>query len=325
VQHEYGLKTSLHCPLATWMSFDGRSVHTWPQEAQRMNPQGEIIPGSICLGARQYLAEAEKRLLELCEAGVTFLMFDGNWYNDGCWNPDHGHPLPYTYEAHCQANLDLARRIHARFPEVLIEMHDMISGGSMLRYTPVYYKYGLPGSYDDNWGFELMWQPMEDLLSGRARALYYYNLGCNVPAYLHIDLRDDNEHCLVLWWYASTCRHLGIGGTHENPRIAQAQQQAMQRYRKLERFYKHGDFYGVNEEVLIHASPEEGAFVVNLFNLSGEERIISAAVRVAEMGIDPDQWFVLPKNGGFGYLDGTFRIQRRMAPWSAQVAEVRRI
>ena len=81
-----------------------------------------------------------------------------------------GIPIPYTREDHVAANLDLAQRIHAHYPDVIIEMHDMISGGSILRYTPVYYKYGLPGSYDDNWGFELMWQPMEDILSGRARA-----------------------------------------------------------------------------------------------------------------------------------------------------------
>ena len=54
-------------------------------------------------------------------------------------------------------------------PSVLIEMHDMLAGGSTERMTPVYYKYGLPGSYDENWGFELMWDPMADIRSGRAR------------------------------------------------------------------------------------------------------------------------------------------------------------
>lgn len=322
VRQDYGLKLSLHTPLATWMSFDGRSAASWPAQALRMDAHGQLIPGSICLGARQYLDEAEKRLLAHCADGVCYLMFDGNWYNDGCWNPDHGHPVPYTYEAHCQANLHLARRIHARYPQVLIEMHDMISGGSILRYTPVYYKYGLPGSYDENWGFELMWQPMEDILSGRARALYYYNLACNVPVYLHIDLRDDNDHCLVLWWYASTCRHLGLGGTHENPRIAQAQQQAMRRYRRLERFYKHGDFYGLGEEVHVHALPQESSFVVNLFNLSGEEKLVTANVALAELGIQPDQWFISPKSGGFDPARGTFSLQRRLPAWSAQVVEV---
>ena len=118
--------------------------------------------------------------------------------------------------------------------------------------TIAFHKYGLPGSYDENWGFELMWHPMEDIITGRARSLYYYNLGCNVPIYLHVDLRDDNEHCLVLWWYASTCRHLGIGGTHRNRAIANAQKKAMAVYGELQQFYKRGDFYGLDEEIHIH-------------------------------------------------------------------------
>ena len=43
-----------------------------------------------------------------------------------------------------RANLDLARRVHARHPKVLIEMHDMVSGGAHIRWTPVCYKHGLP-------------------------------------------------------------------------------------------------------------------------------------------------------------------------------------
>ena len=165
-------------------------------------------------------------------------------------------------------------------------MHEMHINDAIFHSTPVYYQHGLAGSFDEKWGFELMWQPMEDLLSGRARSLYYYNLGCNVPIYLHIDLRGDNEHALVFWWYASACRHLGIGGTHDNPVIAGVHRQAMQRYRRLARFYKRGDFYGVNEEVHVHVLTAENAFVVNLFNLSGESRIITGTISAEEMGID---------------------------------------
>ena len=142
-----------------------------------------------------------------------------------------------------------------------------------------------------------MWQPMEDILSGRAKALYYYNLGCNVPIYLHVDLREDNRHCLVLWWYASTCRHLGIGGTHPDPLVAQAQRLAMQRYRRLERFFKHGDFYGLDEQVHIHALPKEGAFVVNLFNLSDAGRVMEGSVRVEDLGLERDVWYAPPQGG----------------------------
>ena len=63
-----------------------------------------------------------------------------------------------------------------------------------------------------------MWAPMEDLLSGRAITLYYYNLAYGLPLYIHIDLRADNQNALV-FWNASTCRHLGIGGTHKDAAV----------------------------------------------------------------------------------------------------------
>jgi hypothetical protein len=59
--------------------------------------------------------------------------------------------IVYTFEDHIQANVDLAARIHAKYPRVLIEMHDMIAGGSPIRHTPLYYTYGLPGSRDENY------------------------------------------------------------------------------------------------------------------------------------------------------------------------------
>jgi hypothetical protein len=322
VRGRFGLGVSLHCPLATWMSVDGRAVADWPGAALRRDEGGTVVDGAVCIGSRQYLDEAERRLLEHCADGVGYLMFDGNWWNGGCWDPAHGHPVPFTLEDQVRACLRLAERIHARFPKVLIEMHDPVVGGTLPRYTPVYYKYGLPGSYDDNWGFELMWQPMEDIRSGRARSLYWYALGCNVPVYLHIDLRDDNEHCLVLWWYASTCRHLGIGGTHPVPAVAAAQVQAMRRYRELDRFYKRGGFYGAGEEIHVHALPAENAFVVNLFNLSAAERVVEGSIGVASMGLDADRWYAAPKGGSFDAKAGTFRVSRRMPPWSAVVLEV---
>ena len=243
----------------------------------------------LCMGSKQFLAEAEKRLLACCAEGAIFLMFDGTWWNGPCNDPAHGHPIPYRMEDHMRACLDLARRVHARYPHVFIEMHDMLAGGSTERMTPVYYKYGLPGSYDDNWGFELMWDPMADLKSGRARTLYDYNLGCNVPVYLHIDLRKDNEHCVVLWWYASTCRHLGIGGTHKRPEVARAQQEAMRRYRELDRFYKRGDFFGISEQIHVHTMKSEQTMVVNVFNLSEDKRKVGGTISVRELGLDPSR------------------------------------
>ena len=324
LREKYGLGLSLHCPLATWMSMDGRGLSSWPTESWRMDANGRLIEGSVCLGSRQYLEAAAERLLAHCADGVVFLMFDGNWWNGGCWNPAHGHPVPYTKEDHIRANLYLARRIHEKYPNVLIEMHDMVTGGTRQRYTPVYYKYGLPGSYDENWGFELMWQPMEDILSGRARALYYYNLGCNVPIYLHIDLRDDNIHCLVLWWYASTCRHLGIGGTHRDPLVAEAQRRAMALYRKLKPFYVRGEFYGSEEcpeEAHFHVLKEQNAVVLNLFNLHDQSRVLSGSIEIEQLGINPDLWYIVPDPHVWLH-DGRLYWNRRLPAYGTDILQV---
>jgi NedA-like, galactose-binding domain len=278
----------------------------------------------LCMGSKQFLAEAEKRLLARCAEGVVFLMFDGTWWNGPCTDPAHGHAIPYRMEDHMRACLDLAKRVHARYPHVLIEMHDMLAGGSTERMTPVYYKYGLPGSYDDNWGFELMWDPMADLKSGRARTLYDYNLGCNVPVYLHIDLRKDNENCVVFWWYASTCRHLGIGGTHKKAEVVGAQQAAMRRYRELDRFFKRGEFFGINEEIHVHALKSEQAMVVNVFNLSGDERKVGGKISLQELGLDPGRSY--SSSEPWAKVEGgQLQVDRQMPAWSAGVVEIRSV
>jgi hypothetical protein len=130
---------------------------------------------------------------------------------------------------------------------------------------------------------------------------------------------------LVFWWYASTCRHLGIGGAHEDPLVAQQHRAAMQRYRRLERFYKRGEFFAPSDEVHAHALPAENAFVVNLFNLSSETRLITGVLDLKQMGLDLDRWYIAPYNlagRGSNPQAGTFTVSRRLEPWSAQVLEI---
>jgi hypothetical protein len=329
MKHDYGLGVSLHCPLASWMSdpvyrTNNPAVSSFPPSSFRLDSQGRILTNSICCGSRQYLDLALERLLDHCADGVVFLMFDGDWFQGGCWNRDHGHPVPYREEDQVLAVASLAQRLHAAYPNVLIEMHDPLGGGSPARFTPVYYQYGLPGGFDENWGFELMWQPMHDLHTGAARALFYYNLGCNVPAYLHVDLRDDNEHALVLWWYASTCRHLGIGGTHPNPLVARLHRREMQRYRQWEPFFQRGDFYGLSEEIHLHVLPRENAFVANVFNLSDETRLLSGQLDLHQVaGLDLNRFYTRSSNWGDFDKTGLFKVRLEMPPWSARVAEFR--
>jgi len=99
----------------------------------------------------------------------------------------------------------------------------------------------------------------------------------------------------------------------------------MREYRRLDRFYKRGGFFGMHEAAHVHALPAENAFVVNFFNLSAEPRVVEGSVRIEPMGLDPDRWYVTPKGGRFDRQTGMFHIARRMAPWSAHVVEVRSI
>ena len=170
-------------------------------------------------------------------------------------------------------------------------MHDQMLGGTYLRYVPTYYGQGIGGraeadqaaGFDSVWAFELMWDPMTDLVGGHSIALYYYNLAYSLPLYLHIDLRKDNAQCLMFWWNASTCRHLGIGGTHADPSVRKAQKEAMATYRRLETFFKTGTFYGLDEMVHVHVLPAEQAAVINCFNLDDHEVIRHIEVHPAKM------------------------------------------
>jgi hypothetical protein len=249
-------------------------------------------------------------------------MFDGTWWNGPCVDERHGHPIPYRYEDHMRTCIDLAQRIHAQYPKVLIEMHDMLAGGEWKRMTPVYYKYGLPGSYDENWGFELMWTPMKNLKAGTADALYYYTLACNIPLYLHIAMDGDNEHATALWWYASTCRHLGIGGKDKDPAMVKVHEEAMKKYKKWEEFYKRGDFYGINKEIHLHVLPAKKSFTVNIFNLSDEKRTISGSIDLKTLGLDPTMKYVSADPLGTSE-NGRYHVSIELPPWGAKVTEFR--
>jgi len=144
-----------------------------------------------------------------------------------------------------------------------------------------------------------------------------------VPIYLHIDLRDDNEHCTFFWWFASTCRHLGIGGTHANPNIAAAQRHAMQQYRRLEAFYKRGEFYGMNEEIHLHVLPAENRVVVDIFNLSDQERRIEGSIPTSRLSIASDLYYRRSERwAGFDAAKGLLTAGCTLPAWGHQRVEL---
>ena len=231
---------------------------------------------------------------------MALCLFDGTMYNGECWAPNHGHAVPSRLHEHVNATCNLARAIHCEYPHVL-EMHDPAIGGSRSRVTPIYFGHRCRASanktgreapgFDSVWAFELMWNPMADLLSGRSIALYYYNLAYSLPLYIHIDLRSDNENALVFWWNASTCRHLGIGGTHPDPEVVNAQKQAMRIYIELKPYFVGGNFYGLGKLTHVHTSQGGESAVINCFNL--EDRAIQRTITIdlAALGLSSNKQF----------------------------------
>jgi hypothetical protein len=302
LSREFGLKSSLHTPLSGWCN-----PNSYPIETYRLDRFGQravwdaslgISDSVICGASEQYLRETTKRLKILAREGAAFFMFDGTAYREECWDADHGHPIPARLEEHCKAMCRLARMVHAEYPDVLIEMHDPANGGSPNRTCPIYYGHGscqadesncAAKGFDSVWAFELMWKPMEDLLSGRSVALYYYNLAYSLPLYIHVDLRTDNENAIVFWWNASTCRHLGIGGTPTNPAIREIHRQSMATYLRLKAHFSDGLFFGIDEETHVHCHRDGMSAVINCFNL--EDRPVTRKIRFdpAEFGLSPAQ------------------------------------
>jgi hypothetical protein len=283
IKKDYGLNgVSLWCSLAgvppTYCD-----AQAYPS-AQVLSKDGVKEKYLICHPCPGFLDAKEKLLLEVCRNGARFLMFDSDQYSGPCYDKAHGHSVPSTREEHAKATMELARRIKVKYPNVLIELHDPITGPSSIHYTPSYFGYNPPTSFDCLWGHEFMWAPLDDLLSRRAVSLYYYNLAYGIPIYLHVSLKQDNEHALVFWWFASTCRHLGVGGK-PGPAAWEADKRAMKSYMPLKRFYTQGEFYGIDEMVHAHTLADLRQSVLNVFNLTDKPVERTVRLRPADVGL----------------------------------------
>ncbi|GBC99144.1 hypothetical protein HRbin17_01665 [bacterium HR17] len=287
LKERYGLSLALHTPLAGWCD-----VNAYPIEARRKSKDGQVLP-SLCSAAPAYLQTKAKRLLKLCEDGAVFLMFDGSAFTGECYYATHGHSLPLTRHEHCLVYLKLTQIVKCKFPKVLIELHAPIVAGVTVRYAPTYFLHSLPHSFDELWGYEFMWDPMDDLLSGRALSLYYVRLAYDIPIYLHIDLCKDNEHALIFWWYASTCQHLGVGGKHPAPKVWEAHKKAMRTYRRIKRFYTQGKLYELDETVHAHVlrdrklKTRNSIAVLSIFKLATTEVEREIRFKPSDIGL-PD-------------------------------------
>ena len=282
LKRDYGLGLSLHCPLAAWSD-----VAFYPEEARLVEADGQRREDGLCSGARQYLEVKAERLRRLCEDGASFLMYDGTTYTGPCWSEEHGHPVPYTMDDQARNYRWLCEVVQEKYPEVLIELHDAQGNWILPRHFP-----HRPGWNVENWGNEFMWNTAEDLACGKMKYLDYLRRAYSIPTYLHIALINDNEHGLAFWYTASTCAHLGIGGTHPNSQVAEAHKSHMAKYRKLKRFFVQGTYFAPDESTHLHYLADRREAVLCLFNFSDaavhRTDVITTPVSF-ELGEDPHQ------------------------------------
>jgi hypothetical protein len=314
LRDEYGLSLSLHLMIHTKSVSEDPAIY-------RRRPDGEIdlwtdstpyAGGYVCPASPAWQRQKTERLLALARAGASFFMFDFVTYGP-CWSAGHGHQVPLTREEHAEGIMTVIRAVKAEFPALAIEAHDRVGGG-----LPLYYQHGSVHGHDELWGFEYMWDPYTDLLSGRALSLYEYNLAYDIPLYLHINSAHDSPALLAFWWYASCCRHLGIGGLAEDDEQWPRLLRAMHRYRRLQPWFARGRFVGIDRLTHLHVLDEGGA-VLTAFNLTGSPVRRTVRIIAAEMALGAAP----AVDGSPATLDhGELTIDLDLPPLSPLVVEI---
>jgi hypothetical protein len=294
VREKYGIAVSLHLMSHTNSKTEYAGMY-------RKDPDGNLVPvwngAKVCMQS-EWKREKTKRVLKLAEAGVAFFMFDFQEAGPACWDRSHGHEVPLKRQSHAEGINEVIRNVKKDYPGIYIEAHDRVTTG-LQDYHQLYYQYEPPTSFDENWGFEYMWDSYLDLICGKAVSLYEYNLACEIPLYLHINIGQksglldggqsvgpDTTRMLAFWWYASTVRHLGIGGVSDpaSP-LYKKLKAAMKTYMKLQDFFKRGTFFGIDEMAHVHTLSEKDAAVMSFFNLTGTTVRRQIRVTPAEIGL----------------------------------------
>ena len=288
IHNKYGLKLALHL----MMNFEGENERDefYLRSKKGIRVIQDPYMNIYCLCANDFWVEEKtRRILELAKEGIDFFMFDFTalsmfMVDDlGCCSKEHGHEVPMQRKTHAENIFKVIQNVKKNFPNILIEAHDR---GVQPRH-PLYYQHSLPHSFDENWGFECMWNPLQDLLSNRATQLFEYNMAYSIPLYLHINENSDNENMLQFWWYASLARHLGIGGLSdkESPKY-KALKEAMSLYKKLKPFFTRGTFYGIDKDIHLHVDEINNTGVITAYNRSSRKRHIEIQINHLRYGLD---------------------------------------
>jgi hypothetical protein len=288
IHNKFNLKLALHL----MMNFEGEDE---PDEFYLTTKKGVRVVADpyinlFCVCANDYwVKEKTRRLLELAKEEIDFFMFDFTELsmfmvdNLGCFNKNHGHEVPMKRQTHAENILKVIQNIKKEYPNILIEAHDR---GVKPRH-PLYYQHNLLYSFDENWGFECMWNPMQDLISGRALQLFEYNLAYSIPLYLHINEHSDNDQMLQFWWYASLVRHLGIGGLNDEESVKyKALKEALTLYKKNKAFFTRGTFYGIHKYIHLHIDEHSKHGILTAYNITSNPKQIEIQLDLKKYGLD---------------------------------------
>ena len=95
----------------------------------------------------------------------------------------------------------------------------------------------------------------------------------------------------------------------------------MRRYRAWERFFKRGEFFGIEERIHLHVLKDEKALVVNLFNISSKPQKVSGSIKLSELGLDPALNYVTAESWA-KVAGGVLTVEEEMPAWWAKVTTV---
>jgi hypothetical protein len=85
----------------------------------------------------------------------------------------------------------------------------------------------------------------------------------------------------------------------------------------MEDLYKRGEFFGISEEIHVHALGNRVA--VNAFNLDDRSRTIEGSIRLTELGLDPGRAYVFDEPWAH-CEDGKLVVKAALGPWGAKMA-----
>lgn len=286
IHEKYGLKLALHLMMNFGSEHEKDYFYLISKTGVRVAADPYINLYCVCANDK-WVKEKSRRILELAKHNIDFFMFDFTDFsmfmfdNIGCFNKEHGHEVPMRRQSHTEGIFKVIQNVKKEYPNILIEAHQR--GVE----HPCYYQHALPHCHDENWGFECMWNPLEDLLSHKAFQLFEYNMTYSIPLYLHINENSDNENMLQFWWYASVVRHLGIGGLKDrNSEKFIALKQAMSLYMRIKSILTHGTFYGIDPTTHFHLSEKMDKAVLIATNLSSRSETKSIILEETKYGIN---------------------------------------